>query len=549
MSNGYVLGIDVGTTRTAAAITRPGMRAGVAEPVALGDRSSAVPSVLYIADDGSVIVGEAAERRAATEPAHVVREFKRRIGDPTPVVVAGRAWAPEELSARLTRWVIDRTARREGGPAGRIAVTHPASWGKHKLDMFGAALARQGLPVSFLSEPQAAALHYAAVERVEPGSTIAVYDFGGGTVDVTIVGKDPSGTFGLVGRPDGVERLGGIDFDEVVFEHVRERMPDAFIGLDENDPAALAAVAAVRRACAAAKEALSRQTEVAVPVRLPRAGGSVHLRRVEFEAMIRPRVEETLDALRRAIASAGLTPEQLTSVLLVGGSSRIPLVAQLMAEQLGRPVAVDAEPEYAVAKGAALSLAPVSAGNTALLALGAAGPPALRPAVPPPSAPPPPPPRPQGFPARPAVDHDEADTDQETRRGRHPSPLVIGGLAAAAAAVVATVAFAMTPSAPPALPATPAATESATPPATTALPAPPSTQPITPPSRDTRAPQQPARPPASGPPVAPPRPAATAPPTATVPSAPIPRSTPPGATPSSPTTAQQPPSLLGGLFS
>ena len=171
MTKGYLLGIDVGTTRTAAAIGRPGMRPSDAEVVNLGDRSSAVPSVLYIGDDGSVVVGEAAERRATTDPDHVVREFKRRIGDPTPVVVAGRGWAPEELSARLARWVVDRTAQREGGPANRVAVTHPASWGRHKLDLLGNALAHQGVPVSFLAEPQAAALHYAAAERVEPGST------------------------------------------------------------------------------------------------------------------------------------------------------------------------------------------------------------------------------------------------------------------------------------------------------------------------------------------------------------------------------------------
>ncbi len=183
----YLLGIDVGTTRTAAAISRPGGRPGESEIVNLGDRSAAVPSVLYLGDDGSVLVGDAAERRALSEPDHVAREFKRRIGDPTPLVVGGRAWAPEDLSALLVRWVVDRVAQREGGPAARVAVTHPASWGAHKKDRLGSALAAQGLPVSFLAEPQAAALHYAAGERLEPGSTIAVYDLGGGTFDAAIV--------------------------------------------------------------------------------------------------------------------------------------------------------------------------------------------------------------------------------------------------------------------------------------------------------------------------------------------------------------------------
>ena len=352
MTPGYLLGIDVGTTRTAAATCRASARTADTEIVNLGDRSSAVPSVLFVGDDGSVVVGEAAERRATSDPGHIVREFKRRIGDPTPVLVGGRPWAPEELAARLVQWVVDRVAQREGGPAARIAVTHPASWGSHKKDLLGAALRHHGLPVTFLAEPQAAALHYAAAERVEPGSTIAVYDFGGGTFDAAVVHKDPQG-FSLLGRPEGVDRLGGIDLDELVFEHVVEGLPEAFEGLDESDPAVLSAVAAVRRECTEAKEALSADTEVSIPVLTPVGRGSVRLHRSEFEALIRPHVEETVNALRRAITSAGVGADQLTAVLLVGGSSRIPLVGQMVSEQLGRPVAVDADPKNAIAKGAA----------------------------------------------------------------------------------------------------------------------------------------------------------------------------------------------------
>ncbi|MCX6466763.1 MAG: Hsp70 family protein, partial [Pseudonocardiales bacterium] len=360
---GYQLGIDLGTTYTSAAVCRSDERRWVEpEVVTLGTRSATVPSVLFLAPDGSVVVGDAAERRALTDPDRVVREFKRRIGDPTPLVVAGRAWSPEELSARLVRWVVDRVAEREGGPATRIAVTHPASWGPHKRDLLGAALAAQGLTVTFLAEPQAAALHYAAAERVEPGSTIAVYDLGGGTFDAAVVRKAEPGregaAFGLLGRPEGLERLGGIDFDEVVFDHVREALPDVFAGLDPADPAVLSAVSRVRRDCTDAKEALSADTEVSIPVLLPGARGTVRLHRSEFEGLIRPLVEETVTALRAAVASARLTPEELTAVLLVGGSSRIPLVSQLVSEQLGRPVAVDADPKNAIAKGAALAVSP-----------------------------------------------------------------------------------------------------------------------------------------------------------------------------------------------
>jgi molecular chaperone DnaK len=362
----YQLGIDLGTTYTAAAVCRSSDRRWVEpEVVTLGTRSATVPSVLFVASDGSVLIGEAAERRALTDPDRVVREFKRRIGDPTPVVVAGRAWAPEELSARLVRWVVDRVAEREGGSATGIALTHPASWGTHKKELLAAALAGQGLTVTFLAEPQAAALHYAAAERISAGSTIAVYDLGGGTFDAAVVRKGDPGAaaagaagFGLLGRPEGLERLGGVDFDEAVFEHVREGLPAAFEDLDDSDPAVLSAVSRVRRECTEAKEALSSDTEVSIPVLMPASRGSVRLHRSEFEAMIRPHIEETVTAMRRAVASAGLEPEQLTAVLLVGGSSRIPLVAQLVSEQLGRPVAVDADPKNVIAKGAALAVSP-----------------------------------------------------------------------------------------------------------------------------------------------------------------------------------------------
>ncbi len=161
-------------------------------------------------------------------------------------MVGGRPWAPEELSARLVRWVVDRVAEREGGPADRIAVTHPASWGQHKKELLAA---RAGGAGPHRHVPGRAAGGRAAATPPTSGSaggsTIAVYDLGGGTFDAAVVRKgDDGGTgFGLLGRPEGLERLGGIDFDEAVFEHVREGMPDAFAELDDTDPAVLSAVA------------------------------------------------------------------------------------------------------------------------------------------------------------------------------------------------------------------------------------------------------------------------------------------------------------------
>jgi actin-like ATPase involved in cell morphogenesis len=349
----YLLGLDLGTTFTAAAIRR---RGGPPEMVTLGNRSTCVPSVLHIGRDGAVLVGDAAERRAACDPSGVAREFKRRVGDQTPILLGDGGHTAHELTARLARWVVDLVRSREGGEPEQISITHPAGWGGHKTSLLGTALAEVGLGDSLLlSEPAAAAIAYAASERLAPGATVGVYDLGGGTVDIAVLRKDSIGSFELVGEPAGDDHFGGVDFDELLFERIRNQFPELMTDLRADDPLALSAVARLRREITEAKEALSLDTEADIPVLLPSGQRQARLIRAEFEAMIRPALEETVDLMRRTIRSAGLTEDDLAAVLLVGGSSRIPLVTELLSAGLGRPVAVDADPKATVAIGAALS--------------------------------------------------------------------------------------------------------------------------------------------------------------------------------------------------
>jgi hypothetical protein len=163
--------------------------------------------------------------------------------------------------------------------------------------------------------------------------------------------------FETIGTPEGIERLGGIDFDEAVFAHVRNAVGDGIDRLDPDEPAAQAAVARVRQECIDAKEALSSDTDVSIPVLLPGLQTEVRLTRSEFEAMIRPAISETIVALRRASRSAAVRSEDISAVLLVGGSSRIPLVAQMVGAELGRPIAIDAHPKDAIAFGASIAVA------------------------------------------------------------------------------------------------------------------------------------------------------------------------------------------------
>jgi molecular chaperone DnaK len=448
----YWLGIDVGTTFTAAAICREG--AGgcrVPEVVALGAHSAAVSSVVYLAPDGQVVVGQAAEQRAQTHPQRVVREFKRRVGDEVPMVIGGVAHTAAEVAAMVVSWVAEQVTQREGKPAAGIVLTHPASWGSYKIQTMAEALQAAGLPpVRFRTEPEAAALSYALAEPIAAGSTIAVYDLGGGTCDVAIVRKTGAGGFAVLGHPRGIDHLGGADFDDAVFSHVLAAVP-ALRELDDPDPATLAAIAALRRECIDAKEALSADTEVAIPVHIGQARTQVRLVRAEFDDLIRPQLTQTLHALHQALQSAKLDSHDLDAVLLVGGSSRIPLVAQLVSAELGRPLAINADPQAAIALGAALSALPTTSTPVALPTTGTPAtsqpiqcdvPPGPRtpPAGLPVPAPPQQPPRPS-FTAIP-LDIEPARRQWRRARTRRVTKVVLAGvLALCTAAGVAAVPF------------------------------------------------------------------------------------------------------------
>jgi molecular chaperone DnaK len=345
----YALGIDLGTTYTAAATWRDGH----AEIVALGSRSAAIPSVVLLREDETFLTGEAAGRRGLTEPHRVAREFKRRMGDTTPILLGGVPQSAEALAARLLRAVADQVTAREGGKPSATCISHPANWGPYKTDLMRQAVRMADLdgPVLYTTEPEAAAVSYARQQRIDPGAIVAVYDLGGGTFDAAVLRKTGIG-FDILGRPEGIERLGGIDFDAAVFSHVQTALGGRLAELDEDDSTVIAAVARLREECVNAKEALSSDTDTTIPVLLPNFATEVRLTRAEFEAMVRPALYGSVEALKRALRSADCTPDQLHSILLVGGSSRMPIVAQLVAAEFNRPVAVDAHPKHAVALGA-----------------------------------------------------------------------------------------------------------------------------------------------------------------------------------------------------
>ncbi|MGY1640628.1 Hsp70 family protein [Geodermatophilus sp. SYSU D00703] len=347
----YRLGIDLGTTFTAAAVEEGGR----VEVVQLGDHAPQIPSAVFVREDGELLVGEAAIRRGAVQPDRLAREFKRRLGDRVPLVLGGQELTAEQLTARLLQAVVTEVRQRQGRPPDRIALTHPANWGAHRREVFLSAVRAAGVgSVTTLTEPAAAAVHYSSTERADTGDIVAVYDLGGGTFDAAVLRK-AAREFELLGTPEGVAELGGVDFDDMVFRHVLRALEGTLDGLDPEDPAVLSALVRLRRECTEAKEALSTDAETTVPVALPGLPATgVRLTRAEFEDMIRADVDRTVGCMRRALASASVTPEHVRTVVLVGGSARIPLVAEALGSEFGRPLTVSTQPKMAVALGAAL---------------------------------------------------------------------------------------------------------------------------------------------------------------------------------------------------
>jgi molecular chaperone DnaK len=373
----YWLGIDLGTTSTAAAICRPAAGGLEVQVVPLSSQSYAMPSVLFLPGDGSLVVGEEAQRRSLTDPYRVVREFKSRMGDEIPLLVGGAPFYAHDLAAEFVSSLCQHVTQQEGEPPQAVALTCPASWGPDKTALFERAVQHTGVPnVTTLTEPQAAAIGYAGRADLPPGATVAVYDLGAARFDVAVLRQDAQDRFDPLSRPEGIAGLGGLSFDEVIFEYVCAAAGVPLEEMDPSDHGLAAEVAQLRRECAEAKETLSASNDVIISVTVGGTQHWVRLTRAEFEEMIRPDLDRTIEAMHRAFGSANVVAADLDAILLTGGSARIPLVSQLIAAEFGRPPLVDADPKVAVAAGAARFAAP--AGSPVrdlgtLAAVGAAG--------------------------------------------------------------------------------------------------------------------------------------------------------------------------------
>ena len=344
-----IIGIDLGTTNSCAAV----LEAGVPKVIPNPEGSRTTPSVVAF-KKGERIVGEAAKRQALTNP-NTVSSIKRKMGTAEKVELDGKKYTPEEISAMILSYIKDYAEAYLGEKVDKAVITVPAYFTDSQRQATKNAGKIAGLEVErIINEPTAAALSY-GLEKDE-GQVILVYDLGGGTFDVSIL-ELGDGVF-EVKATNGNNRLGGDDFDERIIEYiVKEFKKENGIDLSEDKMA----MQRLKEVAEKAKKDLSGMlsTQISAPfIAKDKDGEALHidmtLTRAKFEDLISDLVEDTLEPVRKAIKDAKMTKKDIDKVILVGGSTRVPLVYDTITKELGKEASREVNPDEVVAMGAAI---------------------------------------------------------------------------------------------------------------------------------------------------------------------------------------------------
>lgn len=348
------IGIDLGTTNSLVGVLRDG-RAEIL-PNAVGERQT--PSAVSIDDDGTILVGAAARARALTHPDRTFRNFKRDMGTDREFRHGSKAFRPEELSALVLRQLKRDAEVALGSEIVEAVVTVPAYFGELQRRATRDACEIAGLHVErLINEPTAAALAYGLHHR-DRECRIAVLDLGGGTFDVSVL-EIIEGVIEIQASA-GDARLGGEDFVEALVDAMAEQAKEGF-GFDPR--AVTHARARLWEACESAKCRLSKDDRVEIPI--PRPGPhrpdapplSLLVGREQAKELWQPLLSRLHPPIRRALRDAGLPPGAIDEVVLVGGATRMPVVAELAHTLFGRPPLRTISPDEAVAQGAAVQVA------------------------------------------------------------------------------------------------------------------------------------------------------------------------------------------------
>jgi len=345
-----IIGIDLGTTNSCVAV----LEGGEPKVIANAEGNRTTPSVVAFKGDEE-LVGEVAKRQAVTNVKNTISSIKRKMGTSEKVEAGGKKWTPEEISAKILGKLKKDAESYLGEKVTKAVITVPAYFNDAERQATKNAGKIAGLEVErIINEPTAAALAY-GLDKQDKLQTILVYDLGGGTFDVSIL-ELGDGVF-EVKATSGNNRLGGDDFDARVTDYlVSEFKKDHGIDLSKDTMA----MQRIKDAAEKAKKDLSSMTttQVSLPFIAQNDEGPVHmdmtLTKAKFEDLCRDLFDSTLEPVRKALKDANMTAKDINKVILVGGSSRIPYIQELVKKELGQEPNKSVNPDEVVAMGAAI---------------------------------------------------------------------------------------------------------------------------------------------------------------------------------------------------
>ena len=345
-----IIGIDLGTTNSCVAVLEGGEPKVIVNPE--GDRTT--PSVVAF-KKGEELVGVTAKRQAVTNPENTISSIKRSMGTSDKVEAEGKKYTPEEISAKILMKLKKDAESYLGEPVTKAVITVPAYFNDAQRQATKNAGKIAGLEVErIINEPTAASLAY-GLDKQDKQQTILVYDLGGGTFDVSIL-ELGDGVF-EVKSTSGNNHLGGDDFDKCVMDYlVAEFKKETGIDLSKDKMA----MQRVKDAAEKAKKDLSgmSSTNINLPFISQSSDGPVHmdinLTKAKFEDLCRDLFDSTLEPVRKALKDANLKSSDIDEVILVGGSTRIPYIQELVKKELGKEPNKSVNPDEVVAMGAAI---------------------------------------------------------------------------------------------------------------------------------------------------------------------------------------------------
>ena len=350
-----IIGIDLGTSNSAAAVLQGGKPTLIPSAEGVTLYGKAFPSWIALTKDGQLLIGEPARRQAVTNPEGTITGFKRKMGTDYKYKIHGKEYTPQQLSAFLLQKIKRDAEAFLGHPVNKAVITVPAYFNDNQRQATKDAGKIAGLEVErIINEPTAASLSY-GLDKSEQDLKILVYDFGGGTLDVTVM-EFGGGVF-EVKSTSGNTQLGGTDMDNVLVNYII----DSFkidTGMDlRNDKMAMQRV---RESAERAKIELSSvlETDINLPYITADASGPKHLTmkitRAKLEEMVMPIIEKCREPLNRAINDAGYTKKNIDEIIMVGGPTRMPAVQSFLEDYVGRKVERGVDPMECVAYGASI---------------------------------------------------------------------------------------------------------------------------------------------------------------------------------------------------